>query len=130
QRIQRKLVFLCLMKIKIMIKTIIFISTLLFISIADAEDIFNGTILFKNNDWHFIRCSLTQDDYLIKTSQDVITQLKALQHKKTTYWISVLADVNEQQNRHLILEIKKIDKVHLKVSCHLLDAIENFENRE
>ncbi|MGK8803381.1 hypothetical protein HUN13_07110 [Acinetobacter seifertii] len=113
-----------------MIKTIIFISTLLFISIADAEDIFNGTILFKNNDWHFIRCSLTQDDYLIKTSQDVITQLKALQHKKTTYWISVLADVNEQQNRHLILEIKKIDKVHLKVSCHLLDAIENFENRE
>lgn len=113
-----------------MIKTIIFISTLLFISIADAEDIFNGTILFKNNDWHFIRCSLTQDDYLIKTSQDVITQLKALQHKKTTYWISVLADVNEQQNGHLILEIKKIDKVHLKVSCHLLDAIENFENRE
>ncbi len=118
------------MKIKIMIKTIIFISTLLFISITDAEDIFNGTILFKNNDWHFIRCSLTQDDYLIKTSQDVITQLKALQHKKTTYWISVLADVNEQQNGHLILEIKKIDKVHLKASCHLLDTIENFENRE
>ncbi len=113
-----------------MIKTIIFISTLLFISIADAEDIFNGTILFKNNDWHFIRCSLTQDDYPIKTSQDVIIQLKALQHQKTTYWISVLADVNEQQNGHLILEIKKIDQVHIGASCHLIDAIENFENRE
>lgn len=38
--------------------------------------------------------------------------------------------MNEQQNGHLILEIKKIDKVDLKASCHLLDAIENFENRE
>ncbi len=31
-----------------MIRILIFISSLLFISSANAEDIFNGTILFKN----------------------------------------------------------------------------------
>lgn len=46
-----------------MIRILIFISALLFfIPFANAKDIFNGTILFKNNDWHFVRCSITQDD--------------------------------------------------------------------
>lgn len=79
-----------------MIRILIFISALLFfIPFANAEDIFNGTILFKNNDW-----------------------------------VSVLAEVNEQQNGNLILKIEKIDEVHLDETCHLLEALKNFENRE
>jgi len=113
-----------------MIRILIFINTLLFISIANAGDIFNGTISFKNNQWHFIRCSITQDDYLIETSQDIITQLKALQQHEKNYWISVVADVNKQRNGNLILEVEKVIEVHLGTSCHLLDAIKNFENRE
>jgi len=113
-----------------MIRILIFISSLLFIPSTNAGDIFNGTFLFKNKYWHFIRCSITQDDYLIEASQDVITQLKALQQKEKKYWVSLLADVKVQQNGNLILEVEKIDEVHLGSSCHLLDALESFENRE
>ncbi|ENV31153.1 hypothetical protein [Acinetobacter baumannii] len=114
-----------------MIRILIFISALLFfIPFANAEDIFNGTILFKNNDWHFVRCSITQDDYLIEAPQEVFTQFKELQQQQKNYWVSVLAEVNEQQNGNLILKIEKIDEVHLGETCHLLEALKNFENRE
>ncbi len=95
-----------------MIRILIFISALLFfIPFANAEDIFNGTILFKNNDWHFVRCSITQDDYLIEAPQEIFTQFKELQQQQKNYWVSVLAEVNEQQNGNLILKIEKIDEV-------------------
>lgn len=42
----------------------------------------------------------------------------------------MLAEVNEQQNGNLILKIEKIDEVHLDETCHLIDALKNFENRE
>ena len=48
QRIQRKLVFMP-NENDPMIRILILISSLLFISSANAEDIFNGTILFKIN---------------------------------------------------------------------------------
>lgn len=114
-----------------MIRILIFISALLFfIPFTDAEDIFNGTILFKNNDWHFVRCSITQDDYLIEPPQEVFTQFKELQQQQKNYWVSALAEVNEQQNGNLILKIEKIDEVYLDETCHLLEALKNFENRE
>ncbi|MHA4038677.1 hypothetical protein ACX15L_15770, partial [Acinetobacter baumannii] len=104
-----------------MIRILIFISALLFfIPFANAKDIFNGTILFKNNDWHFVRCSITQDDYLIEAPQEIFTQFKELQQQQKNYWVSVLAEVNEQQNGNLILKIEKIDEVHLDETCHLL----------
>jgi replicative DNA helicase len=68
----------------------IYIRSTLFIPFANAEDIFNGTILFKNNDWHFVRYSITQDDYLIEAHQEIFTQFKELQQNKKTigsvYW--------------------------------------------
>ncbi|EPF6143344.1 hypothetical protein LJQ30_000567 [Acinetobacter baumannii] len=73
-----------------MIRILIFISALLFsIPFVNAEDIFNGTILFKNNDWHFVRCFITQDDYPIEAPQEIFTQFKELQQQKTigsAYW--------------------------------------------
>ena len=33
-------------------------------------------------------------------------------------------------NGVLISKIKEIDEIHLKASCHLLDAFEDIENRE
>ncbi|EXD13970.1 hypothetical protein J479_3400 [Acinetobacter baumannii 1297] len=41
-----------------------------------------------------------------------------------------MAEVNEQQNGNLILKIEKIDEVYLDETCHLLEALKNFENRE
>jgi hypothetical protein len=79
--------------------------------------------LFKNNDWHFVRCSITQDDYLIEAPQEIFTQFKELQQQQKNYWVSVLAEVNEQQNGNLILKIEKIDEVHLGETCHLLEAL-------
>lgn len=74
-----------------MIRILIFISALLFfIRFANAEDIFNGTILFKNNDWHFVRCSITQDDYLIEALKRYLLNLKSYSSNKKTigsaYW--------------------------------------------
>ena len=85
--------------------------------------------MFKNNDWHFVRCSITQDDYLIETPQRHLLNLKSYSSNKN-YWVSVWAEVNEQQNGNLILKIEKIDEVHLDETCHLLDALKIFENRE
>ncbi|EML3742848.1 hypothetical protein RNF57_003615, partial [Acinetobacter baumannii] len=61
---------------------------------------------------------------------EIFTQFKELQQQQKNYWVSALAEVNEQQNGNLILQIEKIDEVYLDETCHLLEALKNFENRE
>ncbi|MFV5442365.1 hypothetical protein [Acinetobacter oleivorans] len=71
-----------------------------------------------------------QDDYLINTPKQIINKFKALEQKQETYWVTLLADADSQKNSVLVLKIKKIDEIHLKASCHLLDAFEGIVNRE
>jgi hypothetical protein len=86
----------------------IYIRSTLFIPFANAEDIFNGTILFKNNDWHFVRYSIIQDDYLIEAPQRYLLNLKSYSSNKKTigsvYWQKLSS---EQLNGNLILKIEK-----------------------
>ncbi len=44
--------------------------------------------------------------------------------------MSLLADTDYQEKGVLVLKIKEINEIHLKTSCHLLDALENIMNRE
>ena len=113
-----------------MIRTLLVLFSILSISKVYATDLFSGTISFKDDNWYFSRCSITQDDYLIKAPEQIIDKFKALQQKREAYWISLLADADYQENGVLVLKIKEIDEIHLKASCHLLDAFENIENRE
>ncbi|WP_198077520.1 hypothetical protein [Acinetobacter calcoaceticus] len=113
-----------------MIRILLLLCSILSISKVYATDLFSGTISFKDDNWYFSRCSITKDDYLIKAPEQIIDKFKALQQKRETYWISLLADADYQENGVLVLKIKEINEIHLKASCHLLDAFENIENRE
>lgn len=53
-----------------------------------------------------------------------------MEQKRETYWVSLLADADYQENDILVLKVREIDEIHLKTSCHLLDAFEDIENRE
>ncbi|WP_209734287.1 hypothetical protein [Acinetobacter calcoaceticus] len=113
-----------------MIRILLLLCSILFISKVYATDLFSGTISFKDDNWYFSRCSITKDDYLIKAPEQIIDKFKALQQKRETYWISLLADADYQENGVLVLKIKEINEIHLRASCHLLDAFENIVNRE
>ena len=58
----------------------------------------------------------------LKPLKRYLLNLKSYSSNKN-YWVSVLAEVNEQQNENLILKIEKIDEVHLDETCHLLEAL-------
>ncbi|WP_440130381.1 hypothetical protein [Acinetobacter pittii] len=124
------LVFLCLIKMNFMIRILLLVCTTLFITKVYATDLFSGTLSFKDNHWYFSRCSITKDDYLVKAPEQIIDKFKKLEQKRETYWVSLLADADYQENGVLILKVKEIDEIHLKVSCHLLDVFEDIENRE
>ncbi|WP_436835185.1 hypothetical protein [Acinetobacter pittii] len=124
------LVFLCLIKMNFMIRILLLVCTTLFITKVYATDLFSGTLSFKDNHWYFSRCSITKDDYLVKAPEQIIDKFKTLEQKRETYWVSVLADVDYQENGVLILKVKEIDEIHLKASCHLLDAFDDIDNRE
>jgi len=113
-----------------MIRILLLLCSILSISKVYATDLFSGTISFKDNNWYFSRCSITKDDYLIKAPEQIIDKFKALQQKRETYWISLLADADYQENGVLVLKIKEINEIHLRASCHLLDVFENIVNRE
>ena len=113
-----------------MIRILLLLWSILSISKVYATDLFSGTISFKDNNWYFSRCSITKDDYLIKAPEQIIDKFKALQQKQETYWISLLADADYQENGVLVLKIKEINEIHSKASCHLLDGFENIVNRE
>jgi len=113
-----------------MIRILLLLCTTLSITNVYATDLFSGTISFKDNHWYFSRCSITKDDYLIKAPEQILDKFKELEQKRENYWVSLLADANYQENGVLVLKIKKIDEIHLKASCHLLDAFEGIENRE
>ncbi|WP_416332335.1 hypothetical protein [Acinetobacter pittii] len=124
------LVFLCLINMNFMIRILLLVCTTLFITKVYATDLFSGTISFKDNHWYFSRCSITKDDYLVKAPEQIIDKFKTLEQKRETYWVSLLADADYQENGVLVLKVKEIDEIHLKASCHLLDAFEDIENRE
>ncbi|WP_416202770.1 hypothetical protein [Acinetobacter pittii] len=124
------LVFLCLIKMNFMIRILLLVYTTLFITKVYAIDLFSGTLSLKDNHWYFSRCSITKDDYLVKAPEQIIDKFKTLEQKRETYWVSLLADADYQENGVLILKIKEIDEIHLKASCHLLDVFEDIENRE
>ncbi|WP_434780826.1 hypothetical protein [Acinetobacter pittii] len=124
------LVFLCLNKMNFMIRILLLVYTTLFITKVYATDLFSGTLSFKDNHWYFSRCSITKDDYLVKAPKQIIDKFKTLEQKRETYWVSLLADADYQENGVLVLKVKEIDEIHLKASCHLLDVFEDIENRE
>ncbi|WP_228287603.1 hypothetical protein [Acinetobacter pittii] len=124
------LVFLCLIKMNFMIRILLLVYTTLFITKVYATDLFSGTLSFKDNHWYFSRCSITKDDYLVKAPKQIIDKFKTLEQKRETYWVSLLADADYQENGVLVLNVKEIDEIHLKASCHLLDVFEDIENRE
>ncbi|WP_415871303.1 hypothetical protein [Acinetobacter pittii] len=124
------LVFLCLNKMNFMIRILLLFYTTLFITKVYATDLFSGTLSFKDNHWYFSRCSITKDDYLVKAPEQIIDKFKTLEQKRETYWVSLLADADYQENGVLVLKVKEIDEIHLKASCHLLDVFEDIENRE
>ncbi|WP_240491656.1 hypothetical protein [Acinetobacter lactucae] len=124
------LVFLCLIKMNFMIRILLLLCITLSITKVYATDLFSGTISFKDNHWYFSRCSITKDDYLIKAPEHIIDKFRQLEQKRETYWVSLLADADYQENDILVLKVKEIDEIHLKTSCHLLDAFEEIENRE
>ncbi|WP_372539754.1 hypothetical protein [Acinetobacter pittii] len=124
------LVFLCLIKMNFMIRILLLVCTTLFITKVYATDLFSGTLSFKDNHWYFSRCSITKDDYLVKAPEQIIDKFKKLEQKRETYWVSLLADADYQEKGVLVLKVKEIDEIHLKASCHLLDAFEDIENRE
>ncbi|WP_228736910.1 hypothetical protein [Acinetobacter pittii] len=124
------LVFLCLIKMNFMIRILLLLCITLSITKVYATDLFSGTISFKDNHWYFSRCSITKDDYLIKAPEHIIDKFRQLEQKRETYWVSLLADADYQENDILVLKVKEIDEIHLKISCHLLDAFEEIENRE
>jgi len=124
------LVFLCLMKMNFMIRILLLLCMTLSITNVYATDLFSGTISFKDNHWYFSRCSITKDNYLIKAPEQIIDKFKALEQKRESYWVSLLADADYQENGVLILKIREINEIHLKASCHLLDAFKGIENRE
>ncbi|MFH6910717.1 MULTISPECIES: hypothetical protein [Acinetobacter] len=124
------LVFLCLIKMNFMIRILLLVYTTLFITKVYATDLFSGTLSFKDNHWYFSRCSITKDDYLVKAPEQIIDKFKTLEQKRETYWVSLLADADYQENGVLVLKVKEIDEIHLKASCHLLDVFEDIENRE
>ena len=124
------LVFLCLMKMNFMIRILLLLCMTLSITNVYATDLFSGTISFKDNHWYFSRCSITKDNYLIKAPEQIIDKFKALEQKRESYWVSFLADADYQENGVLILKIREINEIHLKASCHLLDAFKGIENRE
>ncbi|MFP0311617.1 MULTISPECIES: hypothetical protein [Acinetobacter] len=124
------LVFLCLNKMNFMIRILLLVYTTLFITKVYATDLFSGTLSFKDNHWYFSRCSITKDDYLVKAPEQIIDKFKTLEQKRETYWVSLLADADYQENGVLVLKVKEIDEIHLKASCHLLDVFEDIENRE
>ncbi len=112
------------------IRILLLVCTTLSITKVYATDLFSGTISFKDNNWYFSRCSITRDDYLVKAPEQIIDKFKTLEQKRETYWVSLLADADYQKNGVLVLKVKEIDEIHLKASCHLLDAFEDIENRE
>ncbi|WP_254624409.1 hypothetical protein [Acinetobacter lactucae] len=124
------LVFLCLIKMNFMIRILLLLCITLFITKVYATDLFSGTISFKDNHWYFSRCSITKDDYLVKAPEHIIDKFRQLEQKRGTYWVSLLANADYQENDILVLKLKEIDEIHLKTSCHLLDAFEDIENRE
>ncbi|WP_336030246.1 hypothetical protein [Acinetobacter pittii] len=124
------LVFLCLIKMNFMIRTLLLVCITLFITKVYATDLFSGTLSFKDNHWYFSRCSITKDDYLVKAPEQIIDKFKKLEQKRETYWVSLLADADYQEKGVLVLKVKEIDEIHLKASCHLLDVFEDIENRE
>ncbi|WP_228142287.1 hypothetical protein [Acinetobacter pittii] len=124
------LVFLYLIKMNFMIRILLLVYTTLFITKVYATDLFSGTLSFKDNHWYFSRCSITKDDYLVKAPEQIIDKFKTLEQKRETYWASLLADADYQENGVLVLKVKEIDEIHLKASCHLLDVFEDIENRE
>ena len=113
-----------------MIRTLLLVCITLFITKVYATDLFSGTLSFKDNHWYFSRCSITKDDYLVKAPEQIIDKFKKLEQKRETYWVSLLADADYQEKGVLVLNVKEIDEIHLKASCHLLDAFEDIENRE
>ncbi|QXA09924.1 hypothetical protein I6L27_19020 [Acinetobacter pittii] len=113
-----------------MIRILLLLCITLSITKVYATDLFSGTISFKDNHWYFSRCSITKDDYLIKAPEHIIDKFRQLEQKRETYWVSLLADADYQENDILVLKVKEIDEIHLKISCHLLDAFEEIENRE
>ncbi|WP_227555280.1 hypothetical protein [Acinetobacter lactucae] len=124
------LVFLCLIKMNFMIRILLLLCMTLSITKVYATDLFSGTISFKDNHWYFSRCSITKNDYLVKAPEHIIDKFRQLEQKRETYWVSLLADADYQENDILVLKVKEIDEIHLKTSCHLLDAFEDIENRE
>ncbi|WP_025470698.1 hypothetical protein [Acinetobacter lactucae] len=124
------LVFLCLIKMNFMIRILLLLCMTLSIAKVYATDLFSGTISFKDNHWYLSRCSITKDDYLVKAPEHIIDKFRQLEQKRETYWVSLLADADYQENDILVLKVKEIDEIHLKTSCHLLDAFEDIENRE
>ena len=113
-----------------MIRILLLLCMTLSITNVYATDLFSGTISFKDNHWYFSRCSITKDNYLIKAPEQIIDKFKALEQKRESYWVSLLADADYQEYGVLILKIKEINEIHLKASCHLLDAFKGIENRE
>ncbi|NUG50432.1 hypothetical protein HUN12_04205 [Acinetobacter lactucae] len=113
-----------------MIRILLLLCITLFITKVYATDLFSGTISFKDNHWYFSRCSITKDDYLVKAPEHIIDKFRQLEQKRGTYWVSLLANADYQENDILVLKLKEIDEIHLKTSCHLLDAFEDIENRE
>lgn len=71
-----------------------------------------------------------KDDYLVKASKQIIDKFKALERKIETYWVILLVDVDSQKNGVLVLKTKELNEIHLKASCHLLDAFQGIVNRE
>ncbi|WP_236698576.1 hypothetical protein [Acinetobacter lactucae] len=124
------LVFLCLIKMNFMIRILLLLCMTLSITKVYATDLFSGTISFKDNHWYFSRCSITKNDYLVKAPEHIIDKFRQLEQKRETYWVSLLADADYQENDILVLKVREMDEIHLKTSCHLLDAFEDIENRE
>ncbi|MDP9803468.1 hypothetical protein [Acinetobacter calcoaceticus] len=113
-----------------MIRILLLLCSILPISKVYATDLFSGTISFKDDNWYFSRCSITKDDYLIKAPEQIIDKFKTLDQQEDSYWVSILADVDYQDNSLLSLKIEKIDEIHPNSSCHLSDALEDIVNRE
>lgn len=91
---------------------------------------FSCTVYFRDNHSYFSGCSITKHDYLINAPKQIINKFKILERKIETYWITLLVDANSQENGVLVLKTKERDEIHLKASCHLLDAFEGIVNRE
>lgn len=93
---------------------------------SHAQDIFNGTIIRKDQKLYLKRCSVGADEYLIQSKKvEVIKHIEYLNQNYPQFWLSLLATA-EYNHSQLQLNVEDIADVHLNQSCDLNQTLEDL----